>query len=170
MKLKAIICAVLVSLMSIVQLEAQEGNDYKLAAGLRFGVPISASAKYFVTDSHALEVALGIRGNTFFNSSVLSGAYLVHRDLDLDGLLDDVRWYFGGGAALWSYRYKSTFSPGNTGNSSIAIQGYLGLEYGFPDLPISVSADWGPSLFLGSGFYTGFGGGYGAVAVRYTLR
>jgi hypothetical protein len=38
------------------------------------------------------------------------------------------------------------------------------------DTPISVTADWVPTLFLGDGFGAGgFGAGYGALAVRYVL-
>ena len=48
--------------------------------------------------------------------------------------------------------------------------GNLGLDYKFDNTPINISADWVPTIYIGSGYLSGFGGGYGALAVRYTLN
>ncbi|MEL7532846.1 MAG: hypothetical protein AAFN10_16120 [Bacteroidota bacterium] len=37
------------------------------------------------------------------------------------------------------------------------------------DYPINVSIDWTPSIFLGNGYYSGLGIGYGTLSVRYIL-
>ena len=53
--------------------------------------------------------------------------------------------------------------------TSFGIQGYLGLDYAFEDIPLNITADWIPTIFL-NGFGSGFGAGYGTLGVRYILN
>ena len=43
-----------------------------------------------------------------------------------------------------------------------------GLQYTFDDVPVNVSLDWVPTVFL-TGYISGAGLGYGSLAVRYVL-
>jgi hypothetical protein len=142
-------------------------QEYKTAVGARLGFPVSASLKHFITDSHALEVYAGFRSWPGYNWVNISGAYQVHNPLNIEGI-EGLQWYFGGGASVFFWNYRGSFL--NEFNSTtFGIQGYLGLDYAFPNTPINLSVDWVPTFFLGGGFLTGFGGGYGSLAVRYIL-
>lgn len=98
----------------------------------------------------------------------LSGAYLHHKTLKIEGV-NNLNWYLGGGGSIlfWNFASRSRFNS-NRGETSFSIDGYLGLEYTFDDIPLNVTVDWTPSLFI-NGYISGFGGAYGAVAVRYIL-
>lgn len=138
-------------------------QDYKLAVGARLGYPFSASVKY-KNNSNALEAYVGFRGYGSYSWVSVTGAYQKHRELS--EILEGLSWYAGGGASLyfWTFDFVGTYNT-----STVGLQGYLGLDYKFSDYPINVSVDWIPTVFIGNGYTTGFGGGYGALAVRYTL-
>jgi len=140
-------------------------QSYKSAVGARLGYPLSASFKTFISENNAIEVYAGFRGYTSSRWVSVSGAY--QRHAPLDDLLEGLNWYFGGGASVyfWSYDFGGDFA-----NTSVGVQGYLGLDYKFAGTPLNLSVDWVPSLFLGNGFFTGFGGGYGSLGVRYVFK
>ncbi|MCP9236820.1 hypothetical protein [Lewinella sp. JB7] len=141
-------------------------QQYKSAIGVRLGYPLSASFKTFVSESNAVEVYVGYRGYSGAANWVsINGAYQVHQDIDA---VDGLEYYYGGGvgAQFWSYKF------GESGSTTFSVSGYLGLQYTFEDTPVSVSADWVPTFFIGDsryGAFNSFGGGYGALAVRYVL-
>lgn len=138
-------------------------QDYKSAVGLRLGYPWALSYKTFISESSAIEAYVGYRGYSSFNWITINGAYQIHNDISS---VDGLQWYYGAGAGvqLWNSDFF------DSGETTFTISGYLGLQYTFADAPISVTADWVPTLFLGDGFGTGgFGGGYGNLAVRYVL-
>lgn len=140
--------------------------DYKTAVGGRLGYPLAASFKQFINDSHAFEVYVGARWYSGYSWTSVSGAYLVHKPIDS---VDGLNYYFGGGASVyfWSFGNGIEFNGFNT--TSVGIQAYGGLDYKFEDLPLNISVDWIPTVFINS-FITGFGGGFGSVAARYTLN
>lgn len=152
-------------ILCIFTLQAQ---DYKTSVGLRLGYPVSASVKHFVTDSHAIEAYVGTRGYSYHRWTNISAAYQIHKPLNIDGL-HGLNWYygFGGSAYFWSWneRYYGTRDR----QTSFGVQGYIGLDYTFENIPINITLDWVPSVFLG-GYGSGFGGGFGAITVRYTLK
>ncbi|MEZ4954628.1 MAG: hypothetical protein R2825_13755 [Saprospiraceae bacterium] len=147
---------------SITNLNAQ---DYQTAIGARLGYPLSASIKHFVTTNNAIEGYVGARWYNRYRWTNVSMAYLIHNSFEG---VDDLKWYFGGGGSVYFWHYDRGFADGNT-NTSFGIQGYLGLEYTFADVPISLSADWVPTIFV-NGYGSGFRGGFGSVAVRYVLN
>lgn len=143
------------------------GQEYKTAIGARLGSPLSASIKYFMNESNALEGYIGFRSYSFYNWLSISGAYQVHKPIkSAPGL----QYYFGGGASffIWSFDEKVYFGQ-RYSSSSIGIQGYLGLDYTFEDAPVSLTIDWIPTYFIGTNFISGFGAGYGSLGVRYIL-
>ena len=142
-------------------------RNYDTAIGARLGYPLSVSAKKYISDQGAIEGYLGFRGFSTYNWVSLSGAYLHHDDLEIDEL-PNLSWYFGGGASAYFWRYRSSFIS-DSGGTSFGLQGYLGLEYTFEDVPLNLTIDWIPSLFF-NGFFSGFGGGYGSLGVRYVLE
>ncbi|MFK8162745.1 MAG: hypothetical protein AB8H12_09815 [Lewinella sp.] len=141
-------------------------QDYKSAVGLRLGYPLAVSYKTFISESSAIEAYVGYRGFSFYNYISINGAYQIHKDISS---VDGLQWYFGGGAGVQLYSYDG-FDDGST---FITVSGYLGLQYTFPDTPISVTADWVPGFAFGEGLggfgVGGFGGGRGGLGVRYVL-
>lgn len=134
---------------------SSQAQNYDSAVGLRLGVPNSITYKKFVSESNAIELYGGIRsyfGSTFFN---VNGAYQIHTPIES---VDNLQWYYGVGvgAALGS------------GTTSLALNGYVGLEYWFSDLPLVLSIDYVPTYFLGSNDLN-FQAGNGNLAVRYIL-
>lgn len=155
----------LVSLAGVHHLHAQE---YKTAAGLRLGSPSALSLKYFLSEPLALEVYAGGRFYSWGNWLSINGAFQYHTPLEIEGI-EGLQWYVGAGAGAYFWNYDRGFGVGAS-DLTIGIQGYLGLDwYPTPDLPLAISADWVPTLFVGDAFLSGFGAGYGTVGIRYIL-
>ncbi|MEO1518037.1 MAG: hypothetical protein AAFV95_23645 [Bacteroidota bacterium] len=162
--MKKLICVLPILLMLLCTADVQAQN-YQTAIGARLGYPLSASIKHFINESHALEGYIGTRGWSTYRWTNISGAYQIHKPIEgVDGL----QWYFGAGASVYFWNFRDDFVGGEFSNLNLGLQGYLGLDYTFSDVPISITADWIPSIFLG-GFLGGFGGGYGTLGVRYIL-
>lgn len=147
------------------QLQAQ---NYKSAVGARLGSPLSLSYKTFISDQNALEGYVGFRGNVNYSWISISGAYLVHRPLEIEGA-EGLDWYFGGGGSIYFWNYADRFFD-DYNSTALGIQGYLRLEYTFSDIPLNLTIDWIPTIFIGNNLFVNtFGGGYGSVGVRYVL-
>ncbi len=149
------------------------GQVYKTSVGLRLGYPSAVSLKHFLNERVAAEVYAGTRGWYGYRYLNVSGALQLHKPLEFEGL-ENLQWYFGGGATVYFWTYDRTIYGGTYASSSIGLQGYLGLEYGLNewDLPLSVSVDWVPTVYLGQynfGF-SRFGAGGGTLAIRYHLQ
>jgi len=165
--MKKIICLIPVLFILFSTLQAQ---NYKTAVGARLGYPLSASIKHFINDSHAVEAYVGTRGRFDYRFTSISAAYQIHKPLSIDGF-DGLSWYygFGGSVYFWSWDDQYSFYANEFNGTSFGIQGYLGLDYKFENIPLSLTVDWVPSFFI-NGFGSGFGGGYGALGVRYVLK
>ncbi len=156
--------ALLLSTMA-TQLDAQE---YRTAIGARLGYPLSASFKQFISDPGAVEVFAGFRAWTFYRWFNIGGMYQHH--FPIEGV-EGLKWYAGGGASVFFWSYDDVFiGRSEYSNTSLGILGVVGLDYKFSDIPLNLSLDWVPTFFVGSGYITGFGGGYGALSARYTLK
>lgn len=160
-KLHLLFLALAFGLITFVSADAQV---YKSAIGARLGYPLSASYKTFISNSSALEGYVGFRGYSAYRWISINGAYLIHRPIEG---VTNLQWYFGGGAGVYFYTYDTGFfEPGSS--TSFGLQGYIGLDYTFEDLPLNLTVDWIPTIFL-NGFNNGFGGSYGSLGVRYVL-
>ncbi|MCC6723147.1 MAG: hypothetical protein IT258_01460 [Saprospiraceae bacterium] len=140
------------------------GQNYSSAIGARLGYPLALSYKMFVSDRNAVELYGGFQNYSLSNSLSINGAYQIHNDIDA---VENLQWYYGVGAGLYFWSYDAGYKGDFRGGTSIALQGYLGLEYTFEEIPVCISADWIPSLALTGG--TGFGGRYAGLGVRYIL-
>lgn len=160
---------IFIFLFSLTTLNAQ---DYKSAVGLRLGVPLSLSYKTFINENGAIEGTVGTRGYNYgFGLQsrwvTFTIAYLHHQDLEIDGI-DNLRYYYGAGLGAYIWTYNNGFES-RASNTVLGLQAYGGIEYTFEDIPLSISADWVPTVFF-SGLNSGFGAGYGALSARYTLK
>jgi len=143
-------------------------SEYKSAVGIRVGIPVSASLKHFITTAGAFEIHSGFwrdpvgHGFTYFRAGAM---YQHHFPI---GDIAGFKWYVGGGAFVEFYNYDNGYidEPSST---DIGLHAVGGVDYKFSNIPLNVSADWMPTVFLGSGPY-GFRGTYASVAARYTFR
>lgn len=169
MKTVCIRIILLGGLMSLALIAAAQ--PYTTAVGLRLGYPSSITAKHFLSENGALEGYLGTRGYLGLRWYNLSAAYLHHFPLEIEEI-ENLNWYVGGGASAFLWSYDLGFYGGGSGFSSttLGVQGYIGLDYTFGDIPLNLTLDWSPTLFVGNGYFGGFGAGYGSLGVRYLLK
>ncbi len=142
-----------------------QAQDFNSAVGLRLGFPWSVTYKKFISESNALEGYAGIRPfGAGINLITANGAYLIHQDVEGEGI-EGLQWYYGGGAGAY---FWTGFGSSST---SLGISGYIGASYTLKSNPINISLDWVPTFFINgvTGFGSGFAGGYGNLAVRYIL-
>ena len=163
----------LLTLAALLLAAAAPAQSFENALGVRFGYPWSVSFKHFLDDANAVEAYVGTRGYGGFRGGAtsLSAAYLHHEDLDLDGDLSPLRWYYGAGASVrfWNYRDGDFRRRNDYSATTLGVSGYLGLQYAFRDVPIELTLDWVPTLHLGRTYINAFGAGQGGLGARYIL-
>lgn len=157
------ILLIIVSFLSL-QLGAQ---DYRTAIGARLGFPLSFSLKHFISEPGAVELTAGFRFWQYYRSINVGGYYEHHFDI---AAVDGLRWYIGGGANAYFWSFDNVWMGTNDyAKVSLGLSAMAGLDYKFENAPVNLSVDWIPTIFIG-GYTKGFGGGYGALAIRYTLK
>jgi hypothetical protein len=155
MRKSVILIVLAVCLMGVVN-----AQDYKTGIGIRAGNSLGFTIKHFQTKKVALEGLFTTRWEGFD----LTGLYEVHgRAFDTDGL----KWYYGGGVHIGFYDGNHVYwgEPGMT-YTVVGIDGIIGLEYTFSEVPICLGLDWKPELNLIG--YTGVWS-EGALSVRYVF-
>lgn len=150
------LCALFVTLAcTSATAQKSSGQDYNTSVGVKF-YPGGITLKHFLnTENRAVE------GIAYFwdRAFRITGLYEIHGDInDVSGL----KWYIGPGAHVGFYNSKYG------GGTSIGVDGVLGLDYKFDDVPINISLDWQPSFEFGK--YNGFTGNFGGLSIRYTLN
>lgn len=156
MKIIIMICLSVICLTVV-----SKAQDYNTAIGIRGGFESGLTVKYFTTEKAAMEFILASRWRGF-NAT---GLYEIHnRAFDTDGL----RWYYGFGAHIgfWNGDYTHNYwGTRGTNYTVIGIDGILGLEYSFTEVPINIGLDWKPAFNLIG--YQGFWADGGALSIRY---
>ncbi len=151
MKKYVLIVILFLSVNSLVK-----AQDYENAVGLRFGLSNGVTLKHFISTSDAVEGILSTRWGGFN----LTGLYERHTSaFDTDGLY----FFYGAGAHIGSFN-NSWFADTDS-HIVIGIDGIIGLEYVFTEVPLNLSLDWKPGFNLIG--YTGFWGDELALSVRY---
>lgn len=135
------------------------GQDYKTGIGVRGGLSNGLTIKHFTQQDVALEGIVAFRWNGFH----LTGLYEKHQPaFDTERL----KWFYGGGAhiGIWDSDNNPWFNEGSD-HTVIGIDGIIGLEYSFEEIPFNISADWKPGFNLIGD--TGFWGDEAALSLRY---
>ena len=135
-------------------------QDYKTGVGIRAGFSSGLTIKYFENHKAAFEGLLTTRWQGFD----ITGLYEIHNQaFDVEHL----NWYYGGGAHIGFYDGNNV-SWGTPGSSYtvVGIDGILGIEYNFREVPINIGIDWKPALNLVG--YSGFWS-EGGISVRYVF-
>lgn len=139
-------------------------QSYKTSLGLRMGLGYGLTVKHMLNQKSGVEGLFYSRWRGFN----FTGLYEVHHSIpELDGLY----WYVGGGAHIGVfndryYRGWGTYNTGRTYNV-IGIDGIIGLEYVFEDIPVNLSLDWKPAINLFGAGDNIFWGDSGALSARY---
>ncbi len=156
--------------LSVATASAQ---GYDRAIGLRFGYPLAVSYKQYYSGSTAFEIYGGGSNYRDYGRFSITAAIQKSYPLGLSNELSPLRWYWGGGASVQFWNYRDDFynnkRRGDYASTSAGINGYLGLEYAFSSVPIMLTLDWVPVIFLGNGYRRGFRGESGGLGVRYIL-
>ena len=134
-------------------------QDYNTGIGLRGGFFSGLTIKHFISPKTALEGIFDSRWRGF----QFTGLYEVHHHV-----FDAERFKFyygvGGHIGVWDGRYTDWGDRG-TNYTVIGIDGILGLEYSFREIPFNLGIDWKPAFnFVG---YSGYWGDGGAISLRY---
>jgi len=134
------------------QNQTAKGTNYRTAAGLKFWDGAGISVKTFIQKSSALEFV------GFFNNvgTRITGLYEFYGALSSD---ESLKWYIGPGVHVGIYG----------SNTAVGIDGVIGADYKFKNLPLNISLDWQPAVELGSGDMNGFKANWGGLGVRYTF-
>ncbi len=150
--------------VGIISAKAQ--SDYKSAIGGRFGSPNAFSYKTFITKPGAIELNVGFAAPIYGTFIRLGGMYQHHFPI---GDIDGFKWYVGGGPFFDIYSYKNGY--GDYGSTSLGINAVGGVDYKFKTIPLNLSADLMPSIFLGKDlYYNSNFRGYGGLSVRYVIK
>ncbi|WP_053179143.1 hypothetical protein [Sunxiuqinia dokdonensis] len=136
-------------------------QDYNTAIGLRGGFESGLTVKHFIGGEAALEGILSTRWHGFN----ITGLYEIHNyPFAVEGLC----WYygFGGHLGFWD-GYRSSRFDEDKAYTVVGLDGILGLEYSFVEVPICLSLDWKPALNVIG--HSGFWGDGGALSIRYAF-
>ena len=150
----------LLGIILLISAQMAFSQDYRTAIGLRAGGHHGITIKHFTKPKVAVE-------------GIISSRW---RGLGLTGLIEGhtrffginrFNFYYGAGAHIYFWgENKRGYSP--YGRSSvIGIDGILGLEYNFREIPINLSIDWKPTYNLNVD--DRFWGDDGAISIRYTF-
>ena len=151
----------IVSALVIVTVIGLNAQDYKTSLGLRAGVPWGGTIKHFLDKYNALEGILAFRWQGFMATGLYENEHWT-------GHYPGLNWYWGGGTHIgfWDAGNNPNLSSTYSG-SVLGLDGILGLEYTFDEVPINLSLDLMPSVnLIGT---QGWGGIFGALSVRYVF-
>ena len=130
-------------------------QNYKMALGFKGGYPGygSLNAKKSISKSDYLEASIGGFGRYPYNVG-----FNVQIDYErMQALEEGFSFYYGGGVLLGSTSSIVHLAP----------KALIGLEYNFEDIPLNISIDTGPYLFVSPNIGFIWGGG---LALRYAIR
>ncbi len=160
----AIAMALTLTLTFAVNQNAQ-AQDYHNAIGLRgdYSAYGGITYKQFLNETAALEAIVNLRAYTYYTGIGITGLYQIHNEIANAG---NLKWYYGGGVSVALYSYDAGYGVAGAG-TQLGLAGCVGLDFRIPNVPLTLSFDWIPRLYLTGG--GGFGGGGGGLAVRYVL-
>jgi len=130
-------------------------HDHASALGFK-AYPGAVTFKQYMGNGDAFE-ALAY----FWKGARLTGLYeLQYRIEGVNGL----HWFIGPGAHL------SIYDPAYfKGKVFAGIDGVVGLDLKFQEIPFNISLDWQPSLDFGDGS-SNFEAGFGGLSIRYIFK
>lgn len=136
-----IIVGIFLIIVSLTTAQAQ----YKLGIGARLNYGYGLSVKYKMNKKEAFEgiVYSRWRGLNF------TGLYEIHKPA-----FETPNWQFyygvGGHVGVWrdGGRYGNPWFDSYNSSTVVGVDGILGLEYTFREIPLNLSLDWKPAINL----------------------
>lgn len=144
-----------ITLCSTTFIHAQ--STYNRAIGIKAPGGFSITYKQFLTDKNNVEAQL-----TMWNKGYKTSALYEFNFYSFPSV-ENLSWFVGPGVhvGFWKAAYKKDHRSVDFG-----VDGIIGFDYKFKDVPINVSVDWQPSVTLiGPTNFPSLGG----IAVRYTF-
>jgi hypothetical protein len=152
---------VVTSLIAFCMFSISVAQDYKTGIGLRGGFESGLTIKHFVSSKTALEGIFSSR----WRGLMITGLFEVHNQIPN---AERLKWFFGFGAHIgfWNgdYTYEKWGVQGQN-YTVFGLDGILGMEYSFVEVPINIGIDWKPTFNFGD--YSGFWADGGALSIRY---
>lgn len=150
----------LFTLLMALSFSVLQGQDYQNALGVRGGFSNGLTFKHFLNEKAAVEVLLSTRWRGYN----ITGLYELHVNAFNEPRLN---FYYGIGGHVGRWRgYKGhPWFDDDLYYTVVGIDGILGLEYNFEEVPINISIDYKPAFNLVG--YTGFWGDEGALSLRF---
>ena len=132
-------------------------QDYRNSIGVRLGPSNGISYKHFFSGSEAFEGLFSVRWGGF----TITGLYERHIPVfNTAGMF----FYYGAGGHIGFYN-SDPWLRNHSSVTVIGIDGIVGLEYIFKEIPFNISLDYKPALnFIG---YSGFWHDEIALSFRY---
>jgi len=149
----------------IFTITAVNAQLYKTTIGIRGGLYSGVTLKHFVANTSAVEILVATRW-----SGIQATALIEFHD-ELGGS-ENFLWYYGFGGHVGTYESKNTPKghPDNINGSytTLGIDGIIGIEYSFSEVPINISLDYKPAInILGSQY---FASDAAAFSIRYMFK
>lgn len=158
--MKKLVIAVIAAICMVsFQLKAQ---PYSTALGIRIGIDNGITVKHFLNDKNAVEGIVA-----FYKGINVTGLY--EWQMPKVFKVDQLDWYFGVGAhvGFWD-KSKEPYNEEDGGTQGvIGVDGVIGLEYNFAEVPIGIGLDARPivNLIGDDGFWIEAG-----LSVRYNFK
>ncbi len=131
-------------------------QNYKQGLGFRFGAAQGITYKKMYKPQTAFEI-IGSFNNKGFG---LTGLLEKHGKITQ---IPNLYWYIGGGGHVY---FNDNYNDKYNANSSIGVDGILGLEAKLTAIPLLISLDWKPSINFNNN-YNHWRSGPG-LSLRYT--
>ena len=136
--------------------------DYGTGIGVRGGLSNGITVKHFINEKTAIEGLLASRWGGFN----ITGLYEIHNAAAFD--VPSLNWYYGLGAHIGFWSGKDVgWADDDENYTVIGIDGIIGIEYNFEELPFNIGLDWKPAFNLTGN--TEFWGDGGALSLRFVF-
>jgi hypothetical protein len=140
-------------------------SDYRTAIGLRLNGGAGLTVRHFLKNDCSLEGILYTRWGGVNITGLYQISYPVFNEPGFN-------FYFGGGGHIGFWDRSATpwwnDDRYNDTRMVIGIDGQLGIEYTFQNIPLNLSLDWKPAINLVG--ITNFWGSDVGLSVRYAIR
>lgn len=139
-------------------------RDYSTAIGARLSPSSGLTVKTFLNDNAAFEGMLSTR----WRGLLITGMYELHQTAFQT---TNFNFYYGIGAHVgwWNTSdYNHPWWDDHKSHTVFGIDGIIGLEYTFDEIPFNISIDWKPMMTFVD--YSGFTADEVGFSVRYTIR
>jgi hypothetical protein len=113
--------------------------QYKGAVGIRFSDGPAVTAKFSLGGSAAAEALLSGFGNGLKGTLL----YELHNPAFNSSKW---RWYYGFGGHMGASAVRRKYYHSEIAEFHVGVDGILGLEHTFSEIPLNISADWKPEF------------------------